>query len=44
MYYLPVSPLSVKLLNGCSICEGLIAYCIYVAFSEGAAIGSPNGL
>jgi hypothetical protein len=44
MYYLPVSALSVKLLNGGPVREGLIAHRVDVAFREGATVGPPDRL
>lgn len=41
---LPVASLGVQLLNRGAVREGLIAHCVDVAFGEGAAIGSTDGL
>jgi hypothetical protein len=44
VYDLPITTLSVKLLNRCAVSESLIADCVDVPFSEGAAIRTPNSL
>jgi hypothetical protein len=44
MYDLPVPPLCVQLLNGCSVCKCLIADCVNISLSECAAVGSSHSL
>lgn len=41
---LPVASLGVELLNRGPVREGLIAHCVDVTLSEGAAVGPPHGL
>jgi hypothetical protein len=44
VYDLPITTLSVKLLNRGAVSESLIADCVDVPFREGAAIRTPNSL
>jgi len=44
MYDLPISSLSVELLDGCSVGESFIADCVNISLGKCAAVGSPHCL